>query len=115
MSCSPEPERPRITGDGVPTSDRGNSPSAIGCYPGFMRSCGKAAKPGDTPTFSLGYADQLPPFYRGDAYEGLARAAMVLGDQTTRQTALQAAKAWLSEVAIHEECELLKADLRSLE
>lgn len=66
-------------------------------------------------TISLGYADELPPFYRGYAYEGLARAALVLDDRTARQTALQAANACLSEVTNQDEHTLLEADLRTLE
>lgn len=63
---------------------------------------------------SVSESAELAPFYRGYAYEALARAAKVLGDEELRASSLKAANQCLAEVETDSDAQVLKADLKSL-
>ncbi len=64
---------------------------------------------------SLAVSQELPPFYRGYAFEALARAALLLGNQAEGSQHLRQARQLLSQVGDPEERGMLTADLDSLE
>jgi hypothetical protein len=63
---------------------------------------------------SLALAAACSRFYVGYAHEAIARAAAVLGDDTTRQTHIQLATQCVTAVTDPSEREPLEQDLRSL-
>lgn len=63
---------------------------------------------------SLEFAKNEPPFYRGYAYEALARAARVGGDSLTAEQQLALAHAEAVQVTDLQERDALLADLKSL-
>lgn len=64
--------------------------------------------------YSLKYAEGEPAFYRGYAYEALARAEKCMGDEDTAQSFLQKAEQLLDEIDDAEERQLLEKDLASI-
>ena len=62
----------------------------------------------------LGYSKDLSPFYRGFAYEALARAAALAGDADARDRHLADARRLAAEVADAEERSMLESDLATV-
>lgn len=63
---------------------------------------------------SLKHAEGESPFYRGYAYEALARAAHVAHDRSRTEYYLQAAQAQADLIENDEERQMLENDLKSL-
>ena len=63
---------------------------------------------------ALKYAQELSPFYKGYAYETLARAEMILNNRVIMKTHLEKAHEMLAQVEDEEEKQLLARDLESL-
>ncbi len=63
----------------------------------------------------LMYSEDLEPFYRGYAYEALARAAKIDGDQEKFREYLRLAKAQAGAVESEDERGMLEADLNGLD
>ena len=63
---------------------------------------------------SLKYARDLAPFYKGYAYETLARAEMIVNNRVIMHTHLERAHAMLVQIENEEERELLARDLESI-
>jgi hypothetical protein len=64
--------------------------------------------------YSLRYAESEPAFYRGYAYEALARAELCLSHEDGARSFLQQAEKLLEDIKDNSERELLKQDLASL-
>ena len=63
---------------------------------------------------SLKYARELAPFYRGYAYETLARAEMIVNNRVIMHTHLERAQTMLALIENEEEREMLAKDLESI-
>lgn len=63
---------------------------------------------------SLKYARGLTPFYKGYAYETLARAEMIVNNRVIMHTHLEQAYEMLARIEDDEERELLAKDLASI-
>ena len=60
---------------------------------------------------ALQHAEGLPPFYKGYAYETLARAEMILNNRIIMNVHLERAQALLAQIEDEEEKQLLQKDL----
>lgn len=63
---------------------------------------------------ALKYAQELSPFYKGYAYETLARAEMIVNNRVIMKTHLEKAREMLDQIENEEEKQLLAKDLESL-
>lgn len=63
---------------------------------------------------SLKYAQELSPFYKGYAYEALARAEMITKNRVIMKVHLEKAKEMLQQIEDEEEKQLLAKDLESI-
>ncbi|HEU0292692.1 MAG TPA: hypothetical protein VFR47_08140 [Anaerolineales bacterium] len=63
---------------------------------------------------ALKYARELSAFYRGYAYETLARAEMIVNNRVIMKTHLEKAREMLAQVEGEEEKQLLAKDLESI-
>lgn len=63
---------------------------------------------------ALKYAHDLPAFYKGCAYETLARAEMIVNNRVIMKTHLERAREMLEQIEDTEERELLAKDLESI-
>jgi hypothetical protein len=64
---------------------------------------------------SLKYARELAPFYKGYAYETLARAALLDNNRAIMKTHLERAYAELEQISDEEDQTLLAKDLESIQ
>ena len=63
---------------------------------------------------SLEYAKELSPFYKGYAYETLARAEMVADNRVIMKTYLEKAREMLKQIKEKEDREILEKDLETI-
>jgi cation transport regulator ChaB len=63
---------------------------------------------------ALKYAQDLSPFYKGYAYETLARAEMIVNNRVIMKTHLERAHEMLEQVEDEEDRELLAKDLKTI-
>ena len=63
---------------------------------------------------ALKYARDLSPFYKGYAYETLARAEMIVNNRVVMKTHLEKAQEMLEQIEDEQEQELLAKDLESI-
>jgi len=63
---------------------------------------------------SLKYAKDLKPFYKGYAYETLARAEMILNNRFIMNVHLEKARETLEQIVDQEEMQLLSKDLETI-
>jgi hypothetical protein len=63
---------------------------------------------------ALKHARELPPFYKGYAYETLARAEMIINNRVIMNTHLEKAREMLDQIEDEEEKQLLMKDLESI-
>jgi len=63
---------------------------------------------------SLKYAEELPPFYRGYAYETLARAEMINGNRVIMLIHLDKAREMLEQIDDEEDRQALAKDLETI-
>jgi len=63
---------------------------------------------------SLEYAKELSPFYKGYAYETLARAEMVAENRVIMKTYLEKARNILEQIKEKEDREILEKDLETI-
>jgi hypothetical protein len=63
---------------------------------------------------ALKYARDLSPFYKGYAYESLARAEMIVNNRVIMKTHLEKAREMLGQIEDREARELLARDLESI-
>jgi len=65
-------------------------------------------------SLALKYAQELSPFYRGYAYETLARAEMILNNRSIMNVHLDEARAMLAQVEDEEDKQILSKDLETI-
>lgn len=65
-------------------------------------------------TLALKYAQNLKPFYKGYAYETLARAEMILNNRFIMNVHLEKARATLEQIEDEEEKQILLKDLETI-
>lgn len=63
---------------------------------------------------SLHYAKELPPFFKGYAYEALARAEMIANNRVVMKVYLEKAREMLDQVQEAEDRRILAKDLESI-
>ena len=63
---------------------------------------------------SLKYAKDLKPFYKGYAYETLARAEMILNNRFIMNVHIDKAREMLEQIEDQEEMQLLAKDLETI-
>jgi hypothetical protein len=63
---------------------------------------------------ALKYAQELPAFYKGYAYEALARAEMIVNNRVIMKTHLEKAREMLEQIEDEEDKQLLVKDLESI-
>jgi len=63
---------------------------------------------------ALKFAQDLRPFFKGYAYETLARAEMLADKRVIMLTHLEKAREWLSQVVDEEDRQLLEKDLATI-
>ena len=63
---------------------------------------------------ALKYAKELPAFYKGYAYETLARAEMIVNNRVIMKTHLEKAREMLDQIEDDEDRQLLAKDLESI-
>jgi len=80
----------------------------------IQASLGNAAEARRYAEICLSYSHRLEPFYLGYAYEALARAAKLAGNEPEFREYLAAAAEKAKEISAKEERDLLESDLASI-